>query len=109
MPPIWFCLECERVAYGWAMSESCIYCESPRVRATDEVYFREPRPTDYRLLFVPPKQWAELEAESARADKSPRELIAERENAPVERIRDEPVQHGKLILLRIDREHADAH
>ena len=106
MPPMWFCLDCEGVAYGWAPGGDCIYCGGPNVVGTDEATYKREPPTDSRLLFIPPRQWAELEAEAILADKSIRDLLAEREGAPVVRIRDEPVQHGKLVLLRIGREHA---
>ncbi len=106
MPPMWFCLDCEGVAYGWAPGGDCIYCGGPNVVGTDGATYKREPPTDSRLLFIPPRRWTELEAEAILADKSIRDLLAEREGAPVVRIRDEPVQHGKLVLLRIDREPA---
>lgn len=105
MPPIWFCLDCEGVAYGWAPGGDCIYCDGPNVVGTDEATYKGEPPTDLRLVFVPPWRWAELEAEAALADRSIRDLLAELEGAPVVRIRDEPVQHGKLVLLRVNRGH----
>lgn len=106
MPPIWFCLDCERVAYGWAPGGSCIYCDGPNVVGTEGATYKGEPPTDYRLVFLPRSQWTQLEAEAILKDTSVRELLVEREGAPVERIRDEPVQHGKLVLLRTSSERA---
>lgn len=103
MPPIWFCLDCERVAYGWAPGGDCIYCGGPNVVGTDEATYKREPPTNSRLLFIPPRQWSELKGKALRANKSISDLLAEQEGAAVDRIRDEPVQHGKLVLLRVDR------
>ena len=100
MPPIWLCLDCEGVAYGWARGYPCIYCGSSRLVGTDVVYYPDENPTDYRLVFLPPKQWAQLEAEALLADKTCSELLSEREQAPVVLICDERVQGGKLVLFR---------
>ena len=99
LAPIWLCLDCEGVAYGWARSHSCIYCGKSRVVGTDATYRPDENPTDYRLLFLHPKQWAQVEATAILVHQTPRELLSEREQAPIILIRDEPVQNGKLILL----------
>ena len=99
MAPIWLCLDCEGVAYGWARTGSCIYCGESRVVGTDDGYRPDENPTDYRLLFLHPRQWAKVEAAATLAHKTPREFLSKREEASVIFICDEPVQNGKLILL----------
>ena len=99
MAPIWLCLDCEGVAYGWARSHSCIYCGKSRVVGTDDAYRPDENPADYRLLLFHPREWAQVEAAAIRADQTPQELLSECEQAPIILIRDEPVQGGKLILL----------
>lgn len=99
LAPIWLCLDCEGVAYGWARAQSCIYCGEHRVIGTDDVYSPDENPTRYRLLFFHPRQWAQVEAAATRAHQTPRELLSEREAAPVILICDEPVQDGKLVLF----------
>ncbi len=100
MPPIQLCLDCEGVAYGWARGHHCIYCGGARVVATDDVYRPDENPTDYRLVFLSPKHWAQLEVAAILAHRTPGELLSEREHAPIILIRAEPVQDGKLVLLQ---------
>lgn len=100
MPPIWLCLDCEGVAYGWAKGHPCIYCGGPHLVGTDEVYRPEVNLTGYRLVFLHPRQWAQVEVAAILAHQSTRELLSKREQAPIILIRDEPVQDGKLVLLR---------
>lgn len=108
MPPIWLCVECEGVAYGWARGGPCIYCGDPRVVATDGISEPSRAAPDYRLLCFTDRQWAQLEAESILAGQSPRDRIAEREGMEVVLIREEPVQHGQLVLLKTDSQRAEA-
>lgn len=107
MPPIWLCPDCEGVAYGWARGP-CIHCGSDRFVSTDPGAFREKSPSEFQLLFFTQKAWAQLEAEAIVSGKSARELVAEREEAEVVLIRDEPVDRGQLVLLRARSEQSKA-
>ena len=106
MPPVWLCPDCEGVAYGWARGP-CIHCGSERIVSTDPAGVLDDRPTEFRLLFFPEKKWAQLEAEAIIAGKSPRELVAQREKAEVVLIRDEPVDRGHLVLLKVASQESD--
>lgn len=108
MPPIWFCLDCKGIAYGWASGRPCIYCGSSHVVTTYPTSDSEESVPDYHLLSLSKRQWLELEAEAILAGKSPHEQLAEREQAEVILIRDEPVEHGKLTLLKTNLENPEA-
>jgi hypothetical protein len=99
MPPIWFCLDCEGIAYGWARG-ACIHCGSPRVVATDCLAESEGSAPKYRLLFLSNREWTHLEAVAILAGRSPRDLLAEREQMEVVLIREEAGGHGCLVLLK---------
>lgn len=107
MSPIWLCIECEGVAYGWARGP-CIHCGSPRVVATEAIADANENAPDYRLVLLTNKKWAQLEAEAILAGQSPHELIAERERMEVVLTRNEPVRHGQLILLKTGPEKTQA-
>lgn len=100
MPAVWFCLDCEGVAYGWAQGP-CIYCGSSQVISTHP---NEHPPSEsmsnYRLILIRDREWAQLEAEAIISGRSSRELLAEREQMEVVLIRDEPVEHGQLVLFK---------
>lgn len=99
MPPIWLCPDCRNVAYGWARGP-CIHCGSRRVVSTDPSVQLDENSLIHQLLYLSDKEWAQLEAEAVLAGLSTRALLAEREQREVVLIRDEPVRHGRLVLLK---------
>lgn len=98
MAPVWLCLKCEGLAYGWSEGP-CIHCGSPHVIGTEESQWQTDITARYDLLLIPAKAWEKLLAEAGAADRSPAELLAEREDAVVVSVRIDPVSNGRLVLL----------
>lgn len=100
MPPVWLCPDCKGVAYGWARGP-CIHCGSERIVCSEPGGVLGYGPSEFRLLSFTEKAWAQIEAEAILAGKSTRELMAEREGAEVVLMREEPVDHGQLVLFKV--------
>lgn len=108
MPPIWFCLDCEGVAYGWAQGP-CIHCGSSRLVSTRPIPPSTEHTSDYRLLLFTSKARARLEAEAILAGLTPSDLLTEQEEGEIVLIREEPVGDGLLVLVKTDPTKAQSH
>ncbi len=64
-------------------------------------------PSQYRVLFFTAKEWVQLEAEAILTGQSPREFLAAREDDEIVLVREEPVGHGQLVLLKSDSEETE--
>lgn len=99
--PIWLCLDCNRVSYGWSKGIPCSYCGSSHVASTIAAGAPSERtdsaPAHY-LVYLNARQWKELNVEADRAGQSVRTLLATREHADVFSICDEPTSDGKLVV-----------
>ena len=96
MVPIWICLDCENISFGWAQGD-CIYCGSSRVIGTDNNAGGLP---GYRLLYLAPREWRALTEEAQQKKVTPRGLIAAREQAQPLLIRQLANNQGHLVLLK---------
>jgi hypothetical protein len=103
LAPIWLYLNCDGLARGWAAGP-CIRRGSPHVIGTAKAKWQTDLTAKYNPLFVPAKAWEQLQAEAATAKRKPTERIAEREEAIVVSVREDPVSSGRLVLLQIDYE-----
>lgn len=98
MPPIWACIDCRGIAYGWARC-ACIYCGSERVVGSHTEHACDGGPTDFRLVLVPAREWAAVKNEAHAPADDPVDVIARRFDMQVVWSCPDPSGHGHLILL----------